>query len=224
MAGNTPTLAMLRQQRELAITRLCRHFALDHLEAEELEQRIDRAHQAATAAELEALFEGLPPLEQATAPLPVPRRGTPDDFQIVLALMGGTQRKGSWTPPRSLYVTAVMGGAVLDFREAHLATGVTEVYVLALMGGVEIIVPPGVHLESHGVGIMGGFEHAGRGRFPVDASVPVIRVTGAAIMGGVEVRVREPGEPAGSLSGHEQHRLQRGEPRDGSGWTGPGRR
>lgn len=61
------------------------------------------------------------------------------------------------------------------------------------MGGVQIRVPPWVRVEVHGSGFMGGFEErlAPRGeRPPPDA--PVLRVHGFALMGGVDVRVREP--------------------------------
>ena len=126
---------------------------------------------------------------------------------MVVAIMGGADRKGAWTPGANLYVTAVMGGAVLDFRQAQvgalalmggveldlreavLAPGVTELNVIAIMGGVEIIVPPGLRVESNGIGIMGGFEHAGQ-LLPDTPSGPVLRISGVAIMGGVEIKER----------------------------------
>ena len=55
-----------------------------------------------------------------------------------------------------------MGGATLDFREARLPEGEVEIRVGALMGGVEIIVPPTLAVESNGAAIMGGFEHVDR--------------------------------------------------------------
>jgi hypothetical protein len=50
----------------------------------------------------------------------------PRGFQI--ALLGGSERRGAWTPPRELYTIAVMGGAGLDFREAVMPPGVTEAW------------------------------------------------------------------------------------------------
>lgn len=190
MADHLPTSAALRQRREQAISRLCEHFALDHLEAHELEERIDAAHRAATTAELEALLGDLPELasppahgDPAALPAPPGR-----DHQLVIAVMGGADRRGSWNPARNLYVTAVMGGAVLDFRDVQLPPGVTEVFAVAIMGGIQIIVPPGTCVESNGIGIMGGFGHAGKSLHPVDAPLPVLRVSGLALMGGVEIR------------------------------------
>jgi hypothetical protein len=102
--------------------------------------------------------------------------------------MGAAERKGAWAPADNVYVTVMMGGAELDFRQAQLTAGVTNVYVIAIMGGVEIIVPPGLRVESNGMGIMGGFEHAGQQRVPARGTGPILRISGVAIMGGVEIK------------------------------------
>src|SRR5690606_8880902 len=99
--------------------------------------------------------------------------------------------KGVWNPPANLYVVAVMGGSLLDFRDAQLGPGVTNVIVVAIMGGVEIVVPPGLRVESNGIGIMGGFEHAGHHQVETPSGDgPVLRISGVAIMGGVEIKER----------------------------------
>jgi hypothetical protein len=72
--------------------------------------------------------------------------------------------------------------------------GPVEVHVLTLMGGVEIIVPPQLAVESDGVAIMGGFDHAGSAPAAADAEATVLRIHGFAVMGGVEIKIRLPGE------------------------------
>jgi hypothetical protein len=188
-----PTSAALRHRREFTIARLCEHFARDNLEAHELEELIDRAHQAVTIAALDNLLVGLPELEAAkpaqTAMVPAGAAG--GQHQVVVAVMGGAERKGAWSPASNLYVVACMGGSLLDFREAQLGPGVTNLMVLAVMGGVEIIVPPGLRVESNGIGIMGGFEHAGQ-HSSSSSEGPILRISGAAIMGGVEIKEKPP--------------------------------
>ena len=204
MPDQSLTPPALRYQREQTIQALCEHFARDHLETHELELLIDRAHRATTLPELQQLLQGLPELPPPQLPSTA-STGTgysiagPDevrDHQLVLAVMGGNERKGSWTPARQVFAVAWMGGVGLDLREARLDPGVTEIYCFAWMGGIEIIVPPGLHVHSDGVGIMGGFEHAGAERLPVDTSAPTVRITGVALMGAVEITQREPGESA----------------------------
>ncbi|HSG49038.1 MAG TPA: hypothetical protein VLA43_14550, partial [Longimicrobiales bacterium] len=133
---------------------------------------------------------------------------------VVAGILGGGVRRGRWHPARYTYALGVLGGAELDFRECALPP-VTDIRCFAVMGGVEIIVPPDVIVESSGVGIMGAFEHsAGDMDPPPDA--PIIRVSGLAMMGGVDVRVRYPGETAGDAKRRlreerrERRRLNRG--------------
>jgi hypothetical protein len=56
------------------------------------------------------------------------------------------------------------------------------------MGGVPIIVPDDIDVVTEGMGIMGGFEHLGHTSGDPDA--PLLRITGFAIMGGVEIKLR----------------------------------
>lgn len=191
MGDLSVTAAALRQRRDVTIARLCEHFANDHLEAEELENLIDHAHQAVTLAALDDLLVGLPELAPAGSPSTSVARIAPGgEHQVVIAVMGGAERKGAWAPAQNLYVTTIMGGALLDFRQAQLNPGVTNVFVLAIMGGVEVIVPPGLRVESNGIGIMGGFDHAADREPAVTETGPILRISGAAIMGGVEIKER----------------------------------
>ena len=66
--------------------------------------------------------------------------------------------------------------------------GVTEVVVTAILGGVEIIAPPGADVESDGFALMGEFTHLAH-RSPHPRS-PVLRVRGFSLMGGVKVKIK----------------------------------
>ena len=114
----------------------------------------------------------------------------------VVAVMGGTERKGQWRVPKHLRVVTVMGGTELDFREAVLTPGVHNIKIVACMGGVEITVPPNLAVECEGMSIMGGFESMERCPAVPDPERPLLRISGAAIMGGIEISTRLPGESA----------------------------
>jgi len=198
----------LEEARERTIHDLTRHFSRDHLDVEELERRLDQAIAAPDRGALAALVRDLPalPVEEpaaAASAVPAPNPGTrvspgvtPREHGFVLGLLGRSTRKGAWVPPRELRVLAAMGGAELDFRAARFGAPVTEVEVLAVMGGVEILVPPGIHVEAHGLGIMGGFDDLSGGA-AADPEAPILRIKGLALMGGVHVEQRLPGESRG---------------------------
>jgi len=213
--------------RQQAVDALCEHFANDALSVEEFERRVDRAQKAETLEELRKLLQDLPtgdlpirrddlspthpPRAEATVPASrVKERG------LMVAALGGVDRKGRWIPARQNYCVAVMGGLSLDFREALLPPGETEVWIFTLMGGAEILVPPGLTVESDGIAIMGGFEHLEDASVSEDPNAPILRLKGLALMGGVEVKIRYPGETARDAKKRvkeqkrEQRRLRRG--------------
>jgi hypothetical protein len=202
MAEHHPEVT-LREQRAQVIDRLCEHFAQDRLTLEELERRIDVAERSRDRQELGALLADLQPQTPAVAaaaPAPVPstrRAALPVERNTngaVLAIMSGAERRGVWRPAEHNFVLCLMGGAELDFREAQLPPGETEVFILACMGGCEIIVPPDLPVDVSGLAIMGGFGH----RTPAapGAGQPLLRIHGFALMGGVDIAVRLPGESA----------------------------
>jgi hypothetical protein len=217
------SLVALRERREAAIELLGTRYAQDVLELDEFERRVELAQHAATVAELAALVADLDAPAATTALAPVAKRElVPADAvpakKTLVAIFGGVSRKGGWIVPRRLRTFTVMGGAELDFREARLGPGVHDVTVFCVMGGVEIIVPPGLNVDVEGVGLMGGFEQ-GSGRVDVDPQAPTLRVRGVAIMGGVDVNERLPGE-----SGRQARKRRRRERREKRELAETGRR
>ena len=110
------------------------------------------------------------------------------DTETITAIMSSAVRKGSWEPAELIQVISIMGGVELDFRKAIMLDGITEVEIHTIMGGVKIIVPDDIDVETEGMGIMGGFEHFDHTSDDPDA--PLLRITGFAIMGGVEIKLR----------------------------------
>ncbi len=93
----------------------------------------------------------------------------------------------------------------MDLREALFPDGVIEVEVKAVFGGVQIIVPPTLAVECHGVAILGGFENLNRAPANPDPSAPVLRVRGRVLFGGVQIETRLPGEKLHWHHHHEEH-------------------
>ncbi len=190
----------LPQARDRTIAMLCEHFALDHIDSHQLEQRIDQAHQASSIEDLEALTADLA-MDHAVSSVSTTDPNLARDrpaHQAVVAVMAGSERRGHWTPAARVVVVTLMGGAELDFRDAQLPPGVTDLHIVALMGGVEIIVPPNLRVESNGFALMGGWTHSedDNKQHRYDPDAPVLRINGLALMGGVDITVRLPGESA----------------------------
>ena len=199
----------LKHDRDAVIDALVEHFANDVMEIDEFERLVAAAHAANTNGELKRLLHDLPRhanLPATTDRPSVPIMGHSTGYQVttasnveetgfILTLMGGGSRQGRWRPAQRNTVVTVMGGTDLDFREAVLGPGVTEVRVCALWGGVDIIVPPGLNVEVNGLAIMAGFDHTVDDASH-DPMAPTLRVTGVACMAGVDIDTRQSGETA----------------------------
>lgn len=208
MAGDerpSSDLVSLKDSRERAIARLSEAFAGGDLDVDEFERRLTLAHRASSIADIEQTVADLTASESKALRIPT-HAPAPQGSRIetssdtVVAIFGGAQRHGSWTLPKRLSATAVMGGIVLDFRDVILPPGMTEVRVVAVMGGVQLIVPPTLSVEVSGTAVCGGFGHVERIPAQTDPEQPVLRVHGLALFGGVAVETRLPGE-----SEHDAH-------------------
>jgi hypothetical protein len=162
----------------------------------ELDDRLQVVYAAKTLGELEPVTADLPGVQpivpigpsQAGAVAPSDRIGGTATGGPLIAVLSGCDRKGDWVLAEQQTAVAVLGGVELDLREARFAARECTINVFALLGGVEITVPEDVTVHISGVGILGGFDHGGSGEG--DPNGPVLRVTGVAILGGVEVKRR----------------------------------
>jgi hypothetical protein len=210
-----PPAVPLESRREQTIAALCEHFSKDNLTLEEFEQRLDAAHRVQTMPELLGLLQDLPAMAPTTTPTPSPLptiRTHAREQQHFIAVMGGVEKRGQWQPAQKTWCYAFMGGVGLDFRDALLPPGETEVTIIAIMGGAEIIVPPELRVDCDGIAIMGGFDHADETRSK-DPNAPVLKINGLALMGGVEITVRKSGESAADARRRrrdEKRQLRRG--------------
>jgi hypothetical protein len=82
-----------------------------------------------------------------------------EDRETIVALFGDSARAGSWLPPELLSAVAVFGNVKLDFTEAELPAGPTQIRGFAVFGNVEIFVPRHLDVELDGVSIFGSIQH-----------------------------------------------------------------
>lgn len=205
-------------RRELVIQALCEAYAQDQLATEELERRLDDANRVRTESELRALLADLDVAKlagpgtavapnqsgvQTTGIAAVPGQpllpGRADaarvpERQVSIGIWSGRVKRGSWIPAKRITAAAVMGGVELDFREAVFGPEPVQITAAAVMGGVQIIVPPNVTVETSGFALMGGLNDRSETHGPPRPGDPVLRINGFAVMGGIDIDVRLPGE------------------------------
>ena len=188
-----PKRAALRQSRAQTIERLTNGFTRDELGLEEFEERLQHAYSAEGEAELALLVGDLSPETVAVVfdAEVVPAANTALTPVVAgpraVAVLGSVERRGTLAA-RASGALAVLGSVVIDLRDVPLPAGVTTLQVSAVLGSVEIIVPPSLAVESAGASILGSFEGIQRVPREPDADLPVLRVTGRSILGSIEIR------------------------------------
>jgi hypothetical protein len=196
-----PDLSRLRASdadRDQVAVELREALAEGRLTPAEHAERLDAVYAAKTYADLAPIVDDLP-VPQSGRPVPAvndhlsanPVRvadaaaaPSPDTHKLV-AIFSGTKRSGHWLVPINTEATAIFGGVELDLREAVLSQREVQINITALFGGVQIKVPPGVRVIHSVSGIFGGTSVPSDDT--ADVNAPVVRITGVAVFGGVEV-------------------------------------
>ncbi|KOV59168.1 DUF1707 SHOCT-like domain-containing protein [Streptomyces sp. MMG1121] len=200
-AAPAPDLRASDADRERVAEVLRDALAEGRLDMEEFEERLEAVYKARTYGELKPLTRDLPAAGGAALPAPVSFTKAPVEngswaSRIVggegssaggIAILSGFERKGRWTVPKRFNSFAFMGGGEIDLREANFADREVEINCVAIMGGVQVIVPPGVEVVVRGIGVMGGFEHPRDDDGPPEPGAPRVIIGGFAFWGGVGV-------------------------------------
>ena len=110
------------------------HAAVGRLTLDELEDRSGRALTAKTRGELATLTNDLPrEVGQPDAQSPAISRRKPVRWMV--AIMGGSQRRGRFRTVGRINAIAIMGGDEIDLREAEIEGGELTLNLVAVMGG-----------------------------------------------------------------------------------------
>jgi hypothetical protein len=113
------------------------------------------------------------------------------------AIMGAVELKDEGWPLTSDSFIAFMGGFDLDLTAASIPAGETVLHLIAIMGGMDVKVPPHVHVECEGTAILGGIDVFKTGAGGIIATrkwsrpgvdgAPTLRIYCQTVMGGIEI-------------------------------------
>lgn len=194
-----PPIRASNEDRERVAQILHNALSEGRITVPELEERLDKVYAAKTLAELEPPIADLPGVSISGALQPAQSRtvdtrigGIPGS-QASIAIMSGASRKGNWVVPPNHNSFAFWGGVDLDLRKARFAERHSTITAVAIMGGIDIVVPDDIVVDVNGIGFMGAFEtqdSKGASETPPPGA-PVVKVTGFAFWGAVTV-IRKP--------------------------------
>jgi hypothetical protein len=176
-----------KKLRTEVIERLKDNYAHDYLEEDVFEKRISVAMNTDSKGELLSLVEDLPKDHSSMVPGRYSiNSGKVDSASTIFTIMGSIKRRGVWKPSRYSNAICVMGEADLDFTEAQIPPGVSDLNIFCMMGEVNIIVPQGINVESKGIPVMADFSDTTIEQ--EDPNAPTLRVKAFVLMGEVNIR------------------------------------
>src|SRR4051794_1675906 len=161
---------------------------------DELDERLAVTFAAKTYGELAQVTTDLPVVSAGSLPAPLTSDlATAPAYDSSFASMSTTRRQGRWQIGSHHKALAVMGGVVVDLREALLTSPEVTIQASTFMGSVDVIVDQHTVVVCDGRAFMGDYSEK-RSKIPSDPRLgsPVVRVQGRALMGRVNVR-RRPG-------------------------------
>jgi len=105
-----------------------------------------------------------------------------------VSILGGFDRKIMSQELKLIEVTSFLGGGKLDLRDAKPADGQAVINVVALMGGLQVLVPSNWNVVLEATPFMGGVDDRRRQPATMDPAAPRLVVRGFVMMGGVEIK------------------------------------
>ncbi|MCA0297144.1 MAG: DUF1707 domain-containing protein [Actinobacteria bacterium] len=174
--------------RDHVITLLNTAHAEGRLTPVERDDRIAAARRAETFDDLVPLTRDLvSPTGPAARPLlNYDESNASEAADQIVAILAGATRKNSWRVRKNTSILAMLGGVELDLTQATFESHELTFNVFCLLGGVEIVVPPGTQVDTQLIAVLGGSD-VGK-LAPPDGSAPRLVIKGFAGLGGVEVR------------------------------------
>jgi len=182
--------------RDRAASVLSDALAEGRLTADEHSERLDAVYAARTQADIAPIVADLPGANAALAAGSAPLAGVTPAGQLgqagsparMVAVFGEVSRKGVWQVPAQIDAVSVFGSCQLDLREATLPAGEIRIRAVCILGSVDVIVPPEMHVEDAGIAVMGGREIPPDSEQSAAPGAPVLRLSGISLLGGMSVR------------------------------------
>lgn len=176
MAGNDGEQFLLSEgERNEALASLVRACGQGNVTLEDFSRRTDAAIAARSRSELVAVTADLsPPVDRG----PVRRRW--------FVPVGHKVKRGRFVLPERTTAVLLAGEIHIDLRGATLVGPEPTIVVWALMGGVRLLVPRGIHVEVDQSSLFGGRTITTYGP-PASPVTPILRLRMIDMLGDVRV-------------------------------------
>jgi hypothetical protein len=196
--------------RDRALDLITEAFANGALSLEEYESKAGLIQKARLPSEISGQIVGVPrptarrtespsartearpsrtsrPMPKGLELIPVEEKsGTPE---FSLCIMGDRKLAGDWLNSDQATSFTLMGSTTLDLRGTVLPPGRLKIDAMAIMGEIQILVPPGLPVKMSAFPLMGEATIKGQVEQRIVPGMPWVDVSGVALMGSIVVKV-----------------------------------
>ncbi len=109
-----------------------------------------------------------------------------EDYISVNTVFSGSEKKVSSQNFKGGNIFTLFGGCKIDLRKAKLDPEGAVIDLTVVFGGCEIDVPENAQIVSEGSALFGGWEN--KADSVTGKDVPVLRIKGSAVFGGVDIK------------------------------------
>jgi hypothetical protein len=180
MSDELPAVRASDAEREQLVARLRDASAEGRLTLEEFVERMTRAYEARTHAELDELVYDLPAGGDRGV---VSRRGP---TRLLLSMFGSTEREGRIRVGRKVTCLTAFGNIDLDLRQATLEEDRITIVVLGAFAAADVYVPEGIEVDFSGLSLFGHARAHGNDT-PSRPGTPLVRIVAVSVWAGIDV-------------------------------------
>jgi predicted membrane protein len=106
-----------------------------------------------------------------------------------ISILGGSKiGRRPWRPGKKIWSIAIVGGCVMDFRQAELDENITKLVAISILGGHKVVVPQDLPVSLTGFSFLGGREmKRSQAKETAQGSGRTLHINAISILGGFEV-------------------------------------
>lgn len=188
MEGTAPVYA--ERQRQHLLDLVTDRWSKDQIEMEEYEKLVERIQGAHSGTELDELQKMLEPTQASNTINTVFTLSGSGETQTSVALLSERRLSGDWLRQNRVSGFCALASIVYDFRAVRMPSEPVVLDAVALLGSVEIIVPPDLAVRMDAVPIAGEATLKRGVSSREEVGKPLLIITGAAVLGSISVRVK----------------------------------
>jgi predicted membrane protein len=111
-----------------------------------------------------------------------------DDVIEIATIFGGSNERIHSNNFQGGSCTAIFGGSTIDLRDSKISLNGANLEMTAAFGGIELIVPENIRIQTTGTPILGALDNKARTVSDINDVAPLLKINYFVMFGGIEIK------------------------------------